>query len=188
MLAFFVSWFRLLNRLDDVVCANHDGTRCDWLGNHGVCANLGVVANRNVADYLGAGANNDVVADGWVTLGAGEFVRAEGYLVINQNVIPDFGRLANYYADAMVNDKPTADGCARVNLNCGPEFGPIRQHTGGNSPTPAPHPIRDAVGPDRPEAWRSEDQLECGQRCRVAVETGPDVFADSAQLAGVNSS
>jgi hypothetical protein len=92
------------------------------LGHDSLSADLRTIANRDVTEHDAVCAENNVVANSWVTLNpALKSFAAESHAVIHEHVIADDCGCANDNAIAVVNKNPSTNGCGRVNLDARPE-------------------------------------------------------------------
>jgi hypothetical protein len=57
--------------------------------------------------------------------------------LIKQDVVADFGRLADYDSQTVIDEQPFADSGTRVNLNSGDEAGETGDEPGWNEQPPA---------------------------------------------------
>src|SRR5882762_2296111 len=95
---------------DDVAGHSHDGGVVgNTAQNDRACADATVVAHGNVAENLGARANNDLVADGGMTLAFFLARAAQGDALIHRNVVAYDAGLADYNAHAMVDEEALTD-------------------------------------------------------------------------------
>ena len=90
------------------------------LQQHGVRADLGVLAHGEAAQHLGAGADDDAALQGRMALGAAvQRGAAQGHALVDGAVVADDGGLADHHAEAVVDEDAPADGGARVDLDAG---------------------------------------------------------------------
>ena len=78
-------------------------------------------------------ADQHVVADGGMALAVVLAGAAQGDAVVDQAVVADLGGLADDDAHAVVDDQAAADRGAGVDLNAGPEAGPLGDSAGPGS-------------------------------------------------------
>src|ERR1700733_12066640 len=84
---------------------------------YGPSPDLGVIANRNVAEDLRAGANDHIVSDGRVPLAFLFACPPQRYALIEHRVIANSRRLGDRHAHAMIDKTPPSDRSAGMNFN-----------------------------------------------------------------------
>ncbi len=99
--------------------ADHGGVVRHRVDHHRAGADLGVVADGDVAEDLRAGADHDVVADGGVALAALFARAAQRDALVEQNVVADLGGLADHHAHAVVDEAAPSDHGAGMDLDSG---------------------------------------------------------------------
>src|ERR1022692_1385051 len=86
-------------------------------------ANFHIVADPDAPEDLGACSDDDVVADGGVALALLVARSAEGYALINENVVADLGGFAYHHAHAVIDEETPPDLRARMNFDAGEKAG-----------------------------------------------------------------
>jgi hypothetical protein len=82
-------------------------------------ANLYMVANSYVAQDLCSRADDDAVADRRMPFPLFFTRAAQRHALINENIVSDFGGLADDNAIAVIDEESAADACAGVDLDPG---------------------------------------------------------------------
>ena len=90
-----------------------------------------------------------MVANGGVTLARGHRHPAEGYPVKEQDVVANRGGFTNNYPHAVVDEKTSTNGGARVNFHAGSRAGRLRQSPGREMVAFRPQPVGYPVSPHR---------------------------------------
>src|ERR1041385_3096935 len=90
-----------------------------WPHHYRARPDLDIVANRDAAQYLRAGADHDVIADGRVALSLLISGSTQSHSLINQNVIADLRSFTNYHAHSVINEKAAPYFSSGVNLDSG---------------------------------------------------------------------
>lgn len=78
---------------------------------------FGVIADNNVAQYLGSGTDDHIIADGRMTLAFLFAGSAEGHALIQCDIVTNFSCLPYNYTGSVVNEKAIAYCGSRMNLN-----------------------------------------------------------------------
>ena len=142
--------------MTDLVGSNHGRVLSDALGNHRVGADVAVVTDGDVANYLCSGTEDDSVTDGWVTLGLHVLARTQSHLMEHHHVVTDHCGLTDDHAIAVVDDETAANGGTRVNFDAGPELSPVADQSRQQEEVGLPEPISNPVGPDGVDARRGQ--------------------------------
>src|ERR1700733_2707601 len=148
--------------------SNHDGSGPD----------LRMVADGNVAEYLRAGADDDIVSDGGVPLALLLAGTTQRHALIEQHVIADFGSFADHYAHAVVYEAASSDGGAGMDLNPGDSSIELRNNPRHQRKARGVHAMSRAVQQDGMKAGVTEEDLERALGGRIAMENGIDLFPD----------
>jgi hypothetical protein len=146
--------------------------------NDGASADAGVFADGDVAEYVGGVADEDVVAQGGMTLATDLARAAEGDALIDRDVVADDGGFADDDAHAVVNEEAAADDGAGMDLDASPETDDLGHEAGDELEVPAPKPMIDAMNPDGLEAGIAEQDHEARGGGGVTFEDDARVFAD----------
>src|SRR5436305_10375551 len=85
-----------------------------------------VIAETDIPEHRSSRADHDTIAQGWVPLAALVTSAADRNSLIKQDIIPDFGCLADYDSQTVVDEQPFADCGSRMNLNSCDETGKTR--------------------------------------------------------------
>ena len=109
-----------------------DHGRVVWhrVNHHRAGADLHVVADADVSQNLGARADDHVVAEGGVPLALLLAGAAQGHALVEQNVVADFGGLADHHAHAVVDEEPAADRRAGMDLDARQGAAELRNERG----------------------------------------------------------
>ena len=162
---------------DDVARdADHGAVGRHGTQNHGVCRDFGVVAHGEGAQDLCARADHHVVADGGVALALADAGAAQGGALVDQAVVSDLHGLADDDAAAVVDDKPAADLGAGVDLDAGPEPGPLGHKAGQEFELVDVQPMGDAIVDHGVYAGIEEKDLQAGARRGVIFLIGANGF------------
>ena len=105
----------------------------------------GIVADIDWAKHLGAGTDQDVIAEGRVTLAGVLAGTAEGHTVIDGAVVADLRRLAEDDAHAVVDEQAFADLRARMDLDAGAMASVLTDPARKEKVLVLKQPVRDAV-------------------------------------------
>jgi hypothetical protein len=161
--------------------ADDGGVWGDVAEDDGASADAGALADDDVAEDVGVVADEDAVAEGGVAFAAGFAGAAEGDGLVEGDVVADDGGFADDDADAVVDEEAAADAGGGMDLDAGPEAGPLGEDAGEESEVVAPEPVLDAMGPDGVEAGVAENYHEPRGGGGIAIEDGLDVFADRGE-------
>ena len=143
--------------------------------NHdGVGADPRVVADRDGAEDLRAGADDDVVANGRVTLAAAGPRDPERHLMIKVAIIAHLGGFTDDDAHAMINDEAAADDGGGVDFDAGQPAREVRRKPPQKIEVMSPQPMRQAMPHDGMHARVAEQDFKIGTRRWVALAIGPD--------------
>ena len=74
---------------------------------------------------------------------------AQRHVLIERDVVADFGRLADDHAHAVIDEQSLADGRAGVDLDAGLFAGALRHNARQQLHVVLPQPVRAPVPPDR---------------------------------------
>jgi len=141
-------------------------------------ADAGVFADGDVAQDVRGVADEDVIAQGWVALPADLAGSAEGYALVDGDVVADDGGFADDDAHAVIDEEAAADLRAGVDLDAGPEADDLRTEASEQLEVPAPEPVVDAMHPHSLQAGIAEKDHEPGGGGGIAFEDDAGVFAD----------
>src|SRR5690606_1916706 len=106
---------------------------------------------------------------------------AEGDAVIEQHVVADLGGLADYHAHPMVDEEPSADLRAGMDLDAGEPARKLRIGAREEAQAPAPQRMRDPMRPHRVQTRVEETDLQPCSGGRIAQARGDDVLAYSRE-------
>src|ERR1700691_260447 len=141
------------------------------------CAYAAVVADGDVAQQLGAGADRYFVADGGMALAFFFASSAQGHTLIKSDVVAHDGGLADHRAHAVVDEKAAADLGAGVNLDSSKYARHLRNESCQKTHVVKPQPVAQMMRPDCVQAWIEEEDFEIGASGGVGLEDGGHVFA-----------
>src|SRR5579872_4587085 len=161
--------------------SDYGGIIGDGVDDHRSSADFDVVADDDVAEHLGSGADDDAVAEGGMALAFFAAGAAERDALIEQNVVPDFGGLADYDARTVVDEETAADGSAGMDLDSGEKAAELGDHPRDEGDAPAVEPMGKAMGQDGVEARVTEKDFNDALGRRVFPENGVDLFPDGAK-------
>ena len=102
----------------------------------------------DVADDGRAGTNDNSVANGRVALALASAFRAQGYPVVEQNVIADNCGFADHDAHAMVDDQTATDLGSWVNLDAREHASVVCPNAGESLEVKLPEQVCLAVVPE----------------------------------------
>ena len=128
--------------------ADHRRVVRDMVDHHRSGADLDVIADADVAEHLGAGADHHAVAEGGMALAALAAGAAQRHALVEQHVVADLGGFADHHAGAVVDEEAAADGGAGVDLDLGEEAADLRNHARQQRHAPAVKPVGQAVRQD----------------------------------------
>ena len=159
--------------------AHHGAVGRDVLDDNGVAADLHVVTDGDVSQYLGAASNGYVVAQRGVALACLIAGAAQGDALVERAVIANDRGLANNDAHGMVDEEVLADMCGGVNLDAGHMPGYLRHDAGKAFATMVPQPVLGHVIPFGVKAGVGEEDDEAVLRGRVFPLNVGDILANS---------
>jgi len=147
-----------------------------------VGADACMITHREAAQYLGASADNDALAQGGVTLGTLVEARAtECDTLIDGAVITNFGCFSDHYAKSVVDEHPSADLGAWMNLNAGEHPTQMRNEARKPVPVALPKAMGQAVNHDRMQARVAGEDLQPAARSWITLQDTVDIFAKFSQ-------
>ena len=143
----------VIRRVDGLVVDAHDFGRYADSGavgrqiaqNDASGTDTGVVSDIDRAKHLGAGTDQNVVAEGRVTLAGVLAGTAEDHAVVDGAVVADLGRLTKDDAHAVVDEQALADLRARVDLDAGAVASVLADPARKEKVIVLIQPVRDAV-------------------------------------------
>jgi len=131
-----------------------------------------VVADRDVAQHLGAGADLHIAADGRMALASGIADAAEGDAVEQLDMVAEHRGLADHDAHAVVDEQAFADGGAGMDLDAGEQAGQLRDQPRQEEPADAVEDMRKLVqkpGPDAGIQQKHRYRIGGGGICFLGV-------------------
>ena len=137
-----------------------------------------VVADFDIAQDFRAGADDNFVANGRMALAGLLAGSAEGDALIHENVVPDFGGLADNDAHAVVDEEAAADGGSGMDFNAGHGAGELRDDASEGEPASAVDAMGDAVDEDGVESGVAEEDFKHAAGGGVALEDGMDLLPE----------
>src|SRR5262249_10140572 len=146
---------------------HHDGIRGHLAHDYGAGADPAAAADGKAADDLGAGPDDDVVAERGVALLALQAGAAERDALEQRDVFADRGRRADDDAHAVIDEQSRPESGGRMDLDARREAVDMGYPAGQCRPPGRPDGVAHAVDPDRVHAGITEDDLERGARRRV---------------------
>ena len=142
------------------------GNRTD---DHRACADLDVIADRDVSKYLRAGADDHVIAQRRVALTFLFSRAAERHALVDEYVVADLGGLADHHSRSVIDEEAAADGGAGVDFDLRQEPAHLADESRQDRAAHPVQPVRDPVKQDGVEAGVTENDLEPAARRRIAV-------------------
>ena len=97
--------------------ADHGAVIRNGSDHHGARADLGVVADRDIAQNLGAGPDHHVVADGGMALALLLAGSAQRHALVQQYIVADLGGFADHGAHAVVDEAAPSNLRAGMDLD-----------------------------------------------------------------------
>src|SRR5579862_339955 len=161
--------------------SDYGGIVGDRVDNHRSGANFDVVADADVAEYLGSGADHHAVAESGVALAFFAAGAAERDSLVEQDIISDLGGLADYDSGAVIDEEASADGGAGMDLDSGEEAAGLGDHSRNERDAPAIEPMGEAMSQNGVEAGVTEKDFNDALGRRVFPENGVDLFPDGAK-------
>src|SRR2546426_6857473 len=119
---------------------HHNGVRRHFANDHGPGADAAAVADPERADDLGAGTDDDVVAEGRVALLTLETCPAQCHALEQRDVRAHLSGLPDHDAHAVVNEETGTDRRRRVDLDAGDEPRDVRDEARRREPPVIPEP------------------------------------------------
>ena len=153
---------------------NDDGSRAD----------LGMVANQNVAQDFRAGSDDHIVADGGMPLAFLFAGSAQRHALIEQHVVADFGSLANDDAHSVIDKAAPSDGGAGMDFNAGQGAIKLRDDAGEQRKAGRVKLMGGAMQEDGMEAGVTEKDLDRALGRGVSAKNGLDLFPDGSKHTG----
>ena len=108
---------------------------------------------------------------------------AQGYAMVDGHVVAHDGGLANHHSHAVVDEEPSSDGRAGMNLNPGPEAGDLREVARQQTEAMPPEPVIQVMHPHRVKSRIVQQHGEPAGGRRIAVQHGLNVFSNGLQHA-----
>ena len=105
----------------------------------------------------------------------------QSHILINQNVVANFGGFADYDAHAMIDKKTPADGGAWVNFDSGEKAGELRDHARHQRYVGLIELMGEPMEQDRMEPGIAQENLENALGGRVFAKYSVDLFPDCAK-------
>src|SRR4029450_5217131 len=121
--------------------ADDNGVRGNLAYDDRARADPAAVADLEGADDLGAGADNDVVAQGRMAFLALQARPAEGHALQQRDVLTDLGGLADDDPHAVIDEEAGAELRGWMDLDARDEPRDVRQEARRDRPAPAPHRV-----------------------------------------------
>ncbi len=169
--------------LDDACrVANRSGAGRHRLGDHGVGADLGTIADREAAQHLRAGADDHILANRRMALGTLVQRRAaQRDAVVDRAAVADLGGLADHHTHGMVEEHALADFGAGMDLDAGEPACNMRGETPQPGEAVVPEPVRRPVQDERVQARITGQDLPGAARGRITVEDALDIGAKTGE-------
>jgi hypothetical protein len=145
---------------------------------HRARADLGIIADADVAENLRAGADHHAVADGRVPFARDLASAAQRDALVKQHVVADLRGFADHHAHSMIDEEALADGRARMNLDTGHRSRELADHASRREPAGAIQAMRHAMQQHGVEARVAQYDLEHTAGGRIAPEYRVDLLAN----------
>jgi hypothetical protein len=95
---------------------------------NGACPDPRVIPNPNSSQNFCACADNYVIPQGGMPFAPFVSGPPQSHILVQQNVVPNLGRLTDHDAHPVIYKKSTANPRARVNFDSGEEAGELRDY------------------------------------------------------------
>jgi hypothetical protein len=125
--------------------ANYSRAAWDGVHDYGAGADFNIVPERDATKHSRPGADDNAVAESWMPFPALVARAAERDTLVQDHVVPNFGRFANDYSETMIDEQPFADYGPWMDLNAGQKTSQLRDDAGDQVHSPAIEPVRDTV-------------------------------------------
>ena len=119
---------------------------------------------------LAPGTHHHVILQGGMALGLLPAHPAQGYAMIEGDIVADLGGLADHHPHAVVDEEALADCGAGVDLDAGQESAQVGAEAAEKKEFVLPEPVGDPVEPDGVQPRITENHFQFAARCRVPVE------------------
>ena len=173
--------FLFRDRLADHPAGDTDdgGAFGDFLGDHRVGTDLGILVHGKRPQHLGAGTDHHTVLQGRMALALVPAGAAQGDTVVERHVIADFRGFADHHAHAVIDKEASTDLGTRVDLDTRHPAGESGNKSRQLLEVPFPQGVGEAVEQHGVQARVVQQHLQ-GVTCRrVPVEYRRDVLAYS---------
>ena len=162
--------------------ARHRGVGGDGMEHHRAGGDPRAMADLDIAEDLGAGADEHAVADLGMTVAALLAGAAERHVLEHRHVVLDHRGRADHEAGGVVEEDAAPDPGRRMDVGLEHFRRPALEIEREILPVPAPQPMREPVGLDGVEAFEIEHRLERPGAGGIAVhdraDIGPESFAE----------
>jgi hypothetical protein len=137
----------------------------------------------DVAQDLGSGAHDNVVAEGGMTFAFFLAGAAQRDTLVNQAVVADLGSLADDNTHAMVDEEPAADCRAGMDLDSRKETADLRDDTRQNRYAGFAKTMRKPVREDGVNSGVTEEDFEGALGSRILSKDRLDLFPERLEHA-----
>jgi hypothetical protein len=145
---------------------------------HRAGPDLGMIADRNVAEDFRTRADHDVVSDSRMPL-ALLFARStQCHALIKQRVVADLGGLTDHHAHAVIDKTPASDGGPRMDLDPSDTSIELRKDSRQQREAIGVQPVSRAMQQDGMKAGVTEKDFQRALGGWITVEDGFDLFPD----------
>ena len=134
------------------------------------------IADPHRTQNLGAGADQNAIAQGGMPLFLVPGRAAQGDPVIQGDVIANLRSLADDHTGAMINEQSASDGGAGMDIDIGDPAGDKRHPARQQFPVLAPESVRHPVHEYGVDARISKQNLQPRTRGRIAIEHTVDIL------------
>src|SRR5215469_8412155 len=140
-----------------------------------------MVADTNVAQDFGAGAHHHVIAQSGVAFAGFVAGATQGYALVEENVVADFGGLSNDDAHTVIDEEAAADRSARMDLDTCKEAADLGDDARRERNAPAVQLMRQPVREDGVKTGIAEKDLDDTFRGRILAKDSIDLFPNGSK-------
>jgi hypothetical protein len=141
-------------------------------------ANLGVVADGDIAQHFRACPNHDAVFQRGVAFAATFSGTTQRHLLIEHDIVANDGGFADDDAETMIDEESAANLGGRVDFNASKKACPVGKQAGERRKAVAPQAMIQAVHPDSVEARVAEHDLDWAACGGIPLQDNLNIFLD----------
>ncbi len=156
--------------------SDHRAVRRDIFVHDGVSADHALVADGDRPENLRAHPDQNAISNGRMALYLLETGSPESNLMVHQDVIANYGSLANHHSVTMVNKESAADDGSRMDFDTRNEPGELGDEASCELAAMCPKPVRHVMQPQRMQTWITQN-LELAPRSRILRDHRIDIFS-----------